>query len=55
MMSAQKNLYELSKNVKKTEDPEGPEKLKSTIKKRLIWQHLAQKKIKKLIKARFKI
>lgn len=54
-MSAKKNLDELSKNAKKAEDPEGPEELKSTIKKRLIWQHLAQKKIKKLIKARLKI
>lgn len=52
MMSAQKNLDELSKNTKKVD---GPEELKSTIKKRLIWQHLARKKIKKLIKARLKI
>jgi hypothetical protein len=51
-MSTKHHPDEKSKQADKTFSQD---ETKSLLKKRLIWQHLTQKKIKKAIKSKFKI
>ena len=51
-MSTKHHLDEKSKQADKTLSQD---ESKSLLKKRLIWQHLTQKKIKKAIKSKLKI
>jgi len=51
-MSTKHHPDEKSKQTDKTFSQD---ETKSLLKKRLIWQHLTQKKIKKAIKSKFKI
>ena len=47
--------HHLDENVQQADKALTPEENKSLLKKRLIWQHLTQKKIKKAIKIKLKI
>ena len=47
--------HHLDENIQQTDKALTPEENKSLLKKRLIWQHLTQKKIKKAIKSKLKI
>lgn len=49
-MSREQHPNKKTKKAKKDREAEHPE---SPLQKRLIWQHLTQKKIKKALKARF--
>jgi hypothetical protein len=47
--------HHLNKDFKQSDKALTPEETQLLLKKRLIWQHLAQKKIKKAIKSKLKI